>query len=110
MRKFGDENYFAYVTSNQGRVNVINVADPTNPVIIGYYAGNLFLNSSLIYVSCYERSILILERSGIGTIEHDNKTLTSCGVNLMVFPNPLHGDIELTFTLPKRTEYKFGDI
>jgi len=101
----------AYVTSNQGRVNIISVADPVNPSVVGYYdydyyVGRLFLDSSLIYVSCYESGLLILEWTGVGITEHDKRTLASCGVDFRVFPNPSQGAVEFTFVLSDKAEYQ----
>jgi hypothetical protein len=101
----------AYVTSYSGYVNLINVAEPTNPVLIGYYVNpdfscRLFLDSNLVYVTCHECGLSILEWTEPGIVEQHNGNFIHNWVQLSVAPNPVSGIIFLTMLFSGRSEYQ----
>ena len=101
----------AYVTSYQGYTNIINVKDPANPVTIGYYGNpvssyRLFIDSNLVYVTCHEAGLSILEWSPTGIIEEQQDNLISVSIMYSVTPNPIRRNAIVSLSFPYEMEYQ----
>jgi hypothetical protein len=107
------QDTIAHVTSNLGRVNFINISNPTNPVLCGYYdaadyVGRLFVDSSLIYVTCYEAGLSILELTETGVIEQHRDNLINAQLSFNMLSNPIKNKGVLLISLPNEKEYQVG--
>jgi hypothetical protein len=101
----------AYVTSFQKYTNIINVSNPVTPTLVGYYVNpddcrRLFVDSNLIYVTCYESGLIILEWTETGINEQYSSSLVRSQTVLDIVPNPIDGNATLRFSLPYRMEYE----
>jgi hypothetical protein len=101
----------AYVTSYLGYVNILNIADPRNPSLFGYYVNpdfsyRLFLDSNLVYVTCHECGLSILECKETGIVEQQSSYFASKRYQLNISPNPIRKSVVLSISVPNETEYQ----
>jgi hypothetical protein len=91
----------AYVSSNLGYVNFIDISDPVNPVLIGYYENphysyRLFVDSNLVYITCYEAGMSILEWDDTGMEESYKGKIVTNGIRFSLMPTLTRKSINLS--------------